>query len=623
MKSQKEKGAIGRTFISIIVIIVIIVAAVSVYFAIRTTSPSSSSTSTVSTPKILTIDTAEWPPYSLSPTNNNYPDWYYADVYQSLIMLNDSLIWSKGQVQYVPALAENWTVSNNNMTYTFNLRQGVKFSNGDPFNAYQVWTYFYTLYYMSANSSGFVLGYDIFKNHMANVDFGPTTLSLLTSSGLTNPSSQVITMMRNQSWPIYITGPYQIVFQLNNPFQWFPALLCPVQIWDLQWELQHGGPGTPAAPTSYMNTNPAPGTGPYMVTGFSQNSFVKFSQNPNYWGKNLTSSEIAANVLLNPGHVPSVIMYYRSDDVARFTDLSSGAAQIADILSSDWSSIKTNPNTYNYVVSPTWSSTAFGIALNTQLYPTNTTAFRQAIFHAINYSDVINKALGGEGVVGMAPEYPSFKQFYDLGNLAPYSYNLSEAIQILKQNGIDTSSLPDLTLEAVSGCDWCLNAAQVIQSDLSQINVTVNIDVVLGSTYYPYAIGPYSSMVNNKAQLGNVNFVCALSATPDAFTPADAWTTFVSNQSQLCNLAVYSNPIVQQCVSSWFNGSSVSQITGVCTQAQKQIYNDAPYVFFVPRLWWIDGSTVWLKNGPVASFYMDPEFSGENTEPFFNTVTFK
>jgi peptide/nickel transport system substrate-binding protein len=540
-----------------------------------------------------------------------------------LIDINDSLIWGTGQVQYVPALAINWTVSSNGTDYTLNLRQGVNFSNGDPFNAYETWVNFYTMYYMADNTSGFDLGYAVFYDQMNTTDFGPATMALINGTNLANPTGPLLTTMENSSWPIYVTGPYQIVFRLDDPFQWFPAILAANWIWDMQWEFQNGGPGTPASPSTYMNSNSAPGTGPYMVTGYSVNSYVKFSQDPTYWGKNLTQAQVQANVLLDPGHVPTVIMYTKADDVARLTDLESGAVQIADILAADWPSITTNPNTFNYLVSPSWSSTAFGIALNTQYAPTNSTALRQAIFHSINYTDLIAKALGGEGVVGVAPEYPSFSQFYDLGNLTPYSYNLTEAIQILQQNNINPSNLPALSLQAVSGCTWCINAAQVIQGDLADINLTVNINVVLPSNYYSYAIGPYSSMVQNAAELGNINFVCALTATPDAFTPADAWTTFVSNQSQLCDLAVYSNPIVQQCVNSWFNGTSISQITDICTEAQQQIYNDAPYVFMVPRLWYVDGSTVWEKNGPIASFYMDPEFSGINTEPFINTVTFK
>ncbi|MDP6818509.1 MAG: ABC transporter substrate-binding protein, partial [Alphaproteobacteria bacterium] len=34
-----------------------------------------------------------------------------------------------------PALAESWTISDDGLVYTFNLRKGVKFHDGTPFNA--------------------------------------------------------------------------------------------------------------------------------------------------------------------------------------------------------------------------------------------------------------------------------------------------------------------------------------------------------------------------------------------------------------------------------------------------------------------------------------------------------
>jgi peptide/nickel transport system substrate-binding protein len=45
------------------------------------------------------------------------------------------LAYKPGTTEIVPALAESYTVNKAGDVYTFKLRQGVKFSNGDPFNA--------------------------------------------------------------------------------------------------------------------------------------------------------------------------------------------------------------------------------------------------------------------------------------------------------------------------------------------------------------------------------------------------------------------------------------------------------------------------------------------------------
>ena len=48
----------------------------------------------------------------------------------------DTLVEFKtGTTEIVPALATSWDVSDDNLTYTFHLREGVKFHDGTPMNA--------------------------------------------------------------------------------------------------------------------------------------------------------------------------------------------------------------------------------------------------------------------------------------------------------------------------------------------------------------------------------------------------------------------------------------------------------------------------------------------------------
>ncbi|MEJ2096498.1 MAG: ABC transporter substrate-binding protein [Deltaproteobacteria bacterium] len=49
--------------------------------------------------------------------------------------LYDSLVWVNDEGKIEPALATSWKVSPDGCTYTFNLRKGVVFHNGEPFTA--------------------------------------------------------------------------------------------------------------------------------------------------------------------------------------------------------------------------------------------------------------------------------------------------------------------------------------------------------------------------------------------------------------------------------------------------------------------------------------------------------
>lgn len=57
--------------------------------------------------------------------------------------------------QFVPGLAESWTVSPDQTTYTFTLKQGVTFHDGTPFNAAAVGT---TLARITAPENAFSSG---------------------------------------------------------------------------------------------------------------------------------------------------------------------------------------------------------------------------------------------------------------------------------------------------------------------------------------------------------------------------------------------------------------------------------------------------------------------------------
>jgi len=400
MSLYKKAISTSRAAIVIAVLIVAIIAA-GVYLATRPPP-------TVMKEQLV-IDDTQWPVRNLNALYQiqlvPWPWWLEHTVYQTLVVPNVKTEFQEGKLVWAPELATDWTVSPDGATYTYNLRQGVTFSDGNPFNAYQVWTQMYVWYYLTGNATTFFSGLPLFD--VSNVKIGPATFGLINATGLANPTGEVLAMMQDKTWPIYTTGPYQIVFHMKAPFLHLNGILAGFLglLFDCQWAIEHGGFGTPAQFNSYFDDHPIPGTGPYVVTEVQMNSYVKFQQNPTYWGKSLTASDLAVNPLLNPGQVKTVVIYAKTDDIARYTDLTTGAAQLSAIKASNFKLVMNNTKYDYFAVQSTAQITA--VAINTKIAPTDNVNLRQAIVHAINYKDIWDKAYFGQAGAFLGPETPN------------------------------------------------------------------------------------------------------------------------------------------------------------------------------------------------------------------------
>jgi dipeptide transport system substrate-binding protein len=637
--NPSSRAAVSTTVAVIVVIVLIALAGVAAYSlgylggggqssqSSHSTTLTTSTTPTNIVRNTLTIDDVFWAaPNQLTAIGEvPYPNWLTYTVYQPMVTVDPNILYTQGTLKYVPGLADNWTQSADGTTYTFHLRPNVNFSDGHPLNSYQVWAEMYGVYYLAANSSSFLESYNVFD--FSHVSFGPATLAMLNQSGLVHPTQPVLTMMENQSWPIYVKDSNTIVFHLSAPFNYFLGTLIVYVglVFDTQYVLDHGGFGVPGTPNSFFNQNPIPGTGPYKVTGFQEGQFIKFQQDPYYWGNSLTAAQLAADPYLDPGHAKTVVVQTVAQDVARFTDLSTNTSQIAGILTQDYGTIVANPSKYGTFLFPDKAAVFVGIALNTQRAPTNNQAVRQAIVRAINYSDISQKVFFGGLSPMIGPEYPVFSQFYGLGGASPYVYNLTAAHQILTKAGVDPHTLPGMEFRVVQGCDYCNTAAQIVENDLQQLGFKVNI-IVTPSTQYscPLTGGTcsYSQALASANQTSQLTWFGTGTFAPAADTPADSWLLFVNNATASNNWAIYSNSIVQKCVNEFTLTADSTQLINLCTPAYQQVYNDAPYVWLgTIKPFFGSGSVAWQKS-VVSGFYIDPVFSGQSSTVIFNTVTF-
>lgn len=541
-------------------------------------------------------------------------------MWQTLVNFNLAAEQHQGIFQLVPDLATNWTVSSNAETYTFHLRPGVSFSNGDPFNAYVVWTNFYLYSYELGNSSTFWSYLPLFN--FTAVSFGPATMSLINSSGLASPTPQLIFLMSNSSWPVYVNSSSTVIFQLASPYSFFLNTFADFSLQtDPTFLLANGGPGTPASPNTLFETTALPGTGPYEITKVSANAFVEFQKNPSYWGKNLTQSEILANPILDPGHFDAIFVRYVSADTSRYIDLLEGSSQISVISGSNLQQVSLNPQ---YRALAFNSSSQVMMGMNTKVFPTNITDVRQAIVHAINYSQVIDEAIFGHGIRYMGPNTPIYGKFYDPGNFAPYPYNLSAADGFLKSAGFPNGrGLPALTLVIDSfGTSWEEPAAEVIQANLAQVGIMVNIQVVATPTFESTIDGlTYNQSLANPTGHPDMTFDTYAGYAPDFLSPADFFTSFVSQYSAYSNYAIYDDSAVDSAINLVTQTSNQTELLQAFTTAQQHVYQDAPYAWmFVAQLPLIDGTDVYNTRA-VSGFYMDPNLFGVSDIPILNTIT--
>ncbi|KJE75642.1 ABC transporter substrate-binding protein [Ferrimicrobium acidiphilum] len=243
----------------------------------------SSSTSTTSSTnksaplQTLTIGSSNVFPPTLNPTANAsqaIDEVIDYNVLQHLVQLAPN-----GSI--VPVLASSYTVSDANKVYTFTIRKGVKFSNGDPLTP-------------------------------ADVVF---SLKRVYAPGSTYPYGKIFDVSSvNQ------VGSDQVRVTLTTPS------------WNWLYDLAAYSNGVILDPStiSTMATDPI-GTGPFKVTGEVSNYSVTLARNSQYWG-------------YKP-HVSGVVFRYFSNANSLNAALQSGQVNMIDNLSapSDATLFKSNP----------------------------------------------------------------------------------------------------------------------------------------------------------------------------------------------------------------------------------------------------------------------------------------
>jgi peptide/nickel transport system substrate-binding protein len=263
----------------------------------------------------------------------------------------DTLIYADDQGGLNPHLATSWEISDDGLTYTFTLREGVTFHDGTPFNAEAVRFTFERI-------------------------MDPATLSQSAISAIAPyASSEVL-------------GDYQIRFTLSEPSAiWLRNIATgPVGI---------VSPAGVAALGDRFARTPV-GSGPFIITEWIDKDSVVMVKNPDYaWAPEAVGHQ-------GPAHLDRLVFRFIPENQVRFGTLETGETNIIeDVPALFVRFLDANPSLE--LVSVPYPGSARQFMINTQTFPTDDVAVRRAILLATNVEGIIASLYAGVPPIGNGP----------------------------------------------------------------------------------------------------------------------------------------------------------------------------------------------------------------------------
>jgi peptide/nickel transport system substrate-binding protein len=326
----------------------------------------------------------------------------------------ESLLGFKpGGTTLVPRLATSWKPSKGGLVWTFNLRKGVKFTDGTPFNAAAVCVNYNRWYNFPAplqNSSVSYYWNTVFGGfaHPGSGSPGPDKSLYKGCKKVNNNTVQLLLTRRSTSFLQAIALPN---FGIASP----TALK--------KYQANAGTVDSTGVfhPTGTFATRNPVGTGPYVFKSWTPGNKLELSRNATYWGK----KAIISRLIFRP----------IADNAARLQALQTGEVQGYDnVAPEDVNTVKGNSK-LQLLYRPPFSVGYIGMSQT--IKPMDNPLVRQAFAFGLDRAALV-KAFYPPGTQ-VANQFlpPSL-----IGNaktgVPAYSYNPTKSLALLKQAGVTT-----------------------------------------------------------------------------------------------------------------------------------------------------------------------------------------
>lgn len=262
--------------------------------------------------------------------------------------LGGSLLTKDMEGNYIPYLAESWDISEDGKTYTFKLRQDVKFHNGDPLTAND-WVYTFD----RATAEDFV---------------SPVTADLLSALA---------------GWEA--TDDYTLVITLDEPY--FPILNT----------FTYGDYLAPYSKRAVEEAGDDYGwttvtsVGPYMFKEWVNDEKIVLTRNPDYnWGPKVYEG---ANT--GPYHIETVEYRILPDYTTQLAAFQAGEITAFSIQAKDLPAFENNPD---FQLLTDLTTGYYYVIWNLEVWPFDNLLVREAFSMAVNKQTIVDVVGKGYGV---------------------------------------------------------------------------------------------------------------------------------------------------------------------------------------------------------------------------------
>ncbi|NBH71438.1 ABC transporter substrate-binding protein [Clostridiaceae bacterium] len=332
-----------------------------------------------------------------------------------------------GVSKIVPSLAEDWEISGDGLEYTFHLRQGVKFQNGNDFTAEDV---VYTFH------------------RLLTVENGVNTELLDQVKG----ASELIEGSADTLEGVELVDDYTVKITLKEPFAAFLSCLTApgLSIYDSE--------ATEAAGDQFgMDPSVTVGTGPFRFAGWTFNDQLVLVRNEDYWK--------------GAPELPGVVIKVIPDTETQTMMFESGELDLLDldfVTDATDRFLETYPD--QIVQGPRVGITYF--TMNFNIEPFQDVKVRQAMQMAIDRQAILDALYGGRGQVEHGI-YPFGLIGFHEGQ-TKISYDPEGAKALLAEAGYGDGFTMELAADA-SASDTVTMALEIIKEQLAAVGINAEI----------------------------------------------------------------------------------------------------------------------------------------------------